>query len=128
MKLLTATSRTQGQRDNDFTFCIEGELVIVGPVFCEADQEDPDGGCGCGRSFGGLNSDKGTTTAVVSDLDFTPEDAALAIRSALEQSNFIKYMDPEDVDAAIREAIELADEYAVGTVLERRLEDIRPRT
>jgi hypothetical protein len=65
---------------------------------------------------------------VVSDLAFTPEDAALAIRSALEQTNFIKYMDPEDVTAVIRDALELADKYAVGTVLERRLEDIRPRS
>ena len=128
MKLLTATSRTQGQRDNDFTFCIEGELVIVAMVVCEADQEDPDGGCGCGRSFGGLNSGKGTTTAVVSDLDFTRDDAALAVRSALEQSNFISLMDPEDVHDLDAETLELPDGFDVGTNVEQRLGDIRARS
>src|SRR5579862_8855950 len=53
MKILTATSRTQGQRNSDFNWCIEGELVHFGLV-CAADQDDPDGGCGCGRAFAGL--------------------------------------------------------------------------
>lgn len=127
MKLLTATSRTQGQRDNDFTFCVEGELVIVALMVCETDRQDPDGGCGCGRSFGGLNSGKATTTALVSDLDFTRGDAALAIRSALEQSNFISLMDPEDLDDVIADTLELADGFPVGTVVEQRLGDIRAR-
>jgi len=30
MKVLVATSDTQGARENDFSFCIEGELVTVG--------------------------------------------------------------------------------------------------
>ncbi|WP_151478877.1 DUF7715 family protein [Streptomyces albicerus] len=127
MKLLTATSRTQGQRDNDFTFCIEGELVIVAPLVCEEDEENPDGGCGCGRSFGGLNSGKATTTAVVSDLDFTRDDAALAVRSALEQSNFVSLMDPEEVEDLIVDTLELAADLGVGTVVEQRLGDIRTR-
>lgn len=128
MKILTATSRTQGDRGNDFTFCVEGELVIVAPIVCEADEEDPESGCGCGRSFGGLNSDKGTTTAVVSDLDFTRDDAALAIRSALEQSNFIQYVDPEDIEELIADTLNVAAGFEVGTVLEHRLGVIRPRT
>lgn len=127
MKLLTATSRTQGDRDNDFNFCVEGELVIVAPLVCETDAEDPDGGCGCGRSFGGLNSGKATTTALVSDLNFTPDDAALAIRSALEQSSFIQLMRPEDVADVIADTLELADSFDVGTVVEQRLGDIQAR-
>jgi hypothetical protein len=128
MKLLTATSRTQGQRDNDFNFCIEGELVIVAPLVCETDRLDPDGGCGCGRSFGGLNSGKATTTAVVSDLPLTPADAALAVRSALEQSNFIDFMQPEKVDDVITDTLELADSFDVGTIVEQRLGDVRARS
>lgn len=128
MKLLTATSRTQGQRDNDFNFCVEGELVIVAPLVCEADRFDPDGGCGCGRSFGGLNSGKGTTTAAVTDLDFSRADAALAIRSALEQSSFIQLMRPEDVQDVIEDTLELAEQFEVGTVVEHRLGDIRARS
>ncbi|MGW5272753.1 DUF7715 family protein [Streptomyces sp. NPDC004044] len=127
MKLLTATSRTQGQRNSDFAFGVEGELVIVGPIVCDRDLEDPDGGCGCGRSFAGLNSGKGTTTAVVTDLDFTRDDAAEAIRSSLEQSNFIKYMDAADLAEMVEDTLQLADDFEVGTVVERRLDDINKR-
>lgn len=51
MKIITATSQTQGQRASDFSFCIEGELVTYATVICDRDREEgPDGGCGCGRS------------------------------------------------------------------------------
>jgi hypothetical protein len=66
MKLLVATARTQGGRDNDYNWCIEVELVRIGEV-CAWDRADPDGGCGCGRGFGGLNSHRATTTAMVVD-------------------------------------------------------------
>ena len=29
MKVLVATSETQGQRNNDFDYCVEGELVTA---------------------------------------------------------------------------------------------------
>lgn len=124
MKLLTATSRTQGDRGNDFTFCVEGELVMVTPFVCETDRRDPDGGCGCGRSFVGLNSGKATTTALVSDLDFTPEDAAEAIRSALQRS---KLVSDDEIPGIIEDVLELAAEFPVGTVLEQRLGDVNSR-
>ncbi|WP_328893840.1 DUF7715 family protein [Streptomyces sp. NBC_00236] len=124
MKLLTATSRTQGNRDNDFTFCVEGELVMITGFVCETDRLDPDGGCGCGRSFAGLNSGKATTTALVSDLDFTPEDAAEAIRSALLRS---KLFDAADIPGITEELLDLADDFPVGTVVEHRLGEIRAR-
>lgn len=127
MKLLTATSRTQGQRDSDFTYCVEGELVIVVDMICERDREDPDGGCGCGRSFAGLNSSKATTTALVADLDFSREDAAEAIRSSLEQSGWLSYFDQADLDDVIEEALDLAAEFEVGDVVERRLDEVNVR-
>ena len=70
MHVLTATSRTQGQRANDYTFTIEGELVRVDEA-CGSDQRDPDGGCGCGRGFAGMSSCRATTTALVRDLPMT---------------------------------------------------------
>jgi hypothetical protein len=80
MKILTAIRATQGQRASDFNCCIEGEVVTFVGVLCDTDRrEDPDGGCGCGRAFAGLNSHKGTTTAVVRDIDgYTFEDLAAA--------------------------------------------------
>lgn len=64
MKILVATSKTQGQRENDFFFATEGEMVIEAFV-CDSDQGNPDGSCGCSRSFVGLKSGRGTTTAMV---------------------------------------------------------------
>ena len=87
MKVLVATSQTQGQRENDFDFCVEGELVTVGLV-CAADEQDPDGGCGCGRAFAGLNSHRATTTAKVKEVDLSEEDYVEALRSSLAQQGW----------------------------------------
>ncbi|WP_457008536.1 DUF7715 family protein [Geodermatophilus sp. SYSU D00965] len=38
-----------------------------------------DGGCGCGRSFSGMNSHRATTTAVVREVDLSYEDLRLAV-------------------------------------------------
>ncbi len=73
MKVLTATVTTQGYRGNDFDYCVEGELVHIGMV-CAKDRSDPDGGCGCGRAFAGLNSHRATTTAMIREIDFTRSD------------------------------------------------------
>ena len=73
MKLLTATRERQGERDGDFCFAVEGELVLLGFV-CATDQDDPDGGCGCGRAFSGMSSMRATTTALVRDLDVSYDD------------------------------------------------------
>src|SRR5947209_1126911 len=81
MKLLTATREGQGDRDGDFCFAVEGELVILGGM-CATDRADPvNGQCGCGRAFAGLASRRATTTASVRDLDLTRTDLALAIAS-----------------------------------------------
>ena len=78
MKLLTATREGQGERDGDFFHAVEGEVVILGEV-CATDQDDPLGGCGCGRAFSGLLSRRATTTALVRDLDLSCEDLEFAI-------------------------------------------------
>lgn len=40
MKLLVATERTQGDRDDDYTFCVPGELLWITDV-CATDRRDP---------------------------------------------------------------------------------------
>lgn len=50
MKVLTATTLTNGERDNDFDWCTPGELLMFGTI-CGRDLRDPDNGCGCGRAF-----------------------------------------------------------------------------
>ena len=123
MKLLTATSSTQGYRDNDFDFCVEGELVHIASP-CAGDHRDPDGACGCGRAFTGLNSHAATTTVMIRDLPgFTPADYVEALRSSLNQQG-------RDSSHVIHEAAALytlARQWPAGTVLERRLDQIAAR-
>jgi hypothetical protein len=118
-----ATSDTQGQRGNDFSYCIEGELVTVGLV-CAADEEDPDGGCGCGRAFAGLNSHKATTTAKVKDVELSEEDYVEALRSSLAQQGW----PTEDVGELAAWLVQLVSTWPTGSVIERRLDDIFIRT
>jgi hypothetical protein len=123
MKVLTATSRTQGQRSNDFHWCIEGELVHFGMV-CAADRADPDGGCGCSRAFAGLNSHRATTTAMIREIDgFTREDYIEAIRSSLSQQGW----DPATGQDEADELITLICDWPVGAVAERRLNRVAVR-
>ncbi|MQA16503.1 MAG: hypothetical protein GEV09_20895 [Pseudonocardiaceae bacterium] len=121
MKVLVATSLTQGARDNDYNWCIEGELVSVGEV-CPRDREDPDGGCGCGRGFGGLSSHRATTTARVAEVALSRDDYAEAIRSSLEQQGWDPclccYVDEAE------ELLALVSDWHAGTVVERRLDEL----
>jgi hypothetical protein len=123
MKVLVATHDTQGQRVNDFCYCIEGELVTIG-VVCASDARNPDGGCGCGRAFAGLNSHKATTTAKVKEVELSPEDYVEALRSSLEQQGW----PTEDVTELAAWLTELVDSWPTGTIVERRLDDIEIRT
>jgi hypothetical protein len=123
MKVLAATSRTQGQRATDFHWCIEGELVHFGTV-CAADREDPDGGCGCGRAFAGLNSHRATTTAIVREIEgFTRDDYIEAIRSSLAQQGW----DPSSAEEEADELMAIVADWPVGAVAERRLYTVSVR-
>lgn len=133
MKVLTATTETQGQRDSDFSWCVPGELVTMVNVFCDRDkQEGPDGGCGCGRSFVGLDSHKATTTAIVADIDgYTFEDLLEAVRSHRQQPGWIGADNPEAGELIEAEADALAEVAAghdAGTVLENRLGEVFARS
>jgi hypothetical protein len=120
MRLLTATTETQGEHPGDFDYCTPGEFVMMPTVICDRDihADDPGtGGCGCGRSFTGLASHRGTTTAEVRDLDTSSDEYTAAIINSLEQQGW-------PVDGAARTAqqlIEIAADYPTGTVLGHRL-------
>src|SRR4051794_12609609 len=123
MRVLVATSQTQGHRGNDFDFCVEGELVTVGLV-CAADEQDPDGGCGCGRAFAGLNSHRATTTAKVKEVDLSEEDYVEALRSSLSQQGW----PTEDVAELADWLAQLVGGWPVGSVIERRGDDMLIRS
>jgi hypothetical protein len=123
MKVLVATVQTQGQRPNDFNYCVEGELVTVGLV-CATDRRDPDGGCGCGRAFAGLNSHRATTTARVNDVELSEDDYVEALRSSLAQQGW----PTSDVPELAAWLVQLVSEWPVGTIVERRIDDILIRS
>ena len=128
MKLLTATRERQGERDGDFCFAVEGELVLLGFV-CATDQADPDGGCGCGRAFSGMSSLRATTTALVRDLDLSVDD----VRIAVEGHYVAAGMGPdvigrgefaELVTATVDEMGDIAPSLPAGAVVGRRLDNL----
>jgi hypothetical protein len=119
MKVLVATVETQGQRVNDFSYCVEGELVTVGLV-CASDRRNPDGGCGCGRAFAGLNSHLATTTAKVKEVELSEADYVEALRSSLAQQGW----PTSDVGELAAWLAHLVSEWPVGTIVERRIDDI----
>jgi hypothetical protein len=125
MKVLTSTAASQGVRANDFDWTIEGELVWIGWV-CAKDRKNPDGGCGCGRSFSGLSSHRATTTAQVRDLPFTRDDVLTALTGYLESAGYGTFEPSELVDE-VDELLAIVSEWDVGTIIERRLDLLQPR-
>ena len=133
MKLLVATEETQGHRASDFTWCTSGEMVSVASRICDRDREEgPDGGCGCGRSFSGLESGKATTTAIVRDVDgYTFDDLIEAVRSRYYgQAPASGFLESDAGQVVAEEAALIAAtaaRYGEGTVLEIRLGEISAR-
>lgn len=119
MKVLVATARTQGARENDFHHCVEGELVFLYPP-CEASESDADSACGCGRAFFGLASGEATTTVMVRELRrFTEEHYVLAMESGLDRLGW-----EEGSGAAMAAFLSRRIEAVpAGAVIERRLDD-----
>jgi hypothetical protein len=121
LKILTATSLTQGEQAGDYHWCHDGELVKPPSLICDRDTNDPNGGCGCGRGWTGLHSSKATTTAQVSSLpDFGMDDYATALSYSLEQWGG----DKDDATALAQHLAEIADSYPIGTVFGHRLGEL----
>jgi hypothetical protein len=125
MKILTATPAGQGVRQNDFDWCIEGEIVWVARV-CDTDGTDPDGPCGCGRAFPGLNSHRATTTARVSDLPLSREEVIKAVAAYYEAAGHAAIPSAE-LEFEVDEVLDIASTWDVGTIVERRVWEIQPR-
>ncbi len=131
MKALVATTETQGQRENDFCWCEEGELVTFG-VECDHRFEALDGPCGCRRSMIGLRSGKATTTVRVVDLpELNLWTLANLITAAWKKDAWGRKLTPlQRRRTAIKDARNLAfvgEFFPVGTIVERRQDDFFAR-
>jgi hypothetical protein len=128
LKVLVATTRTQGDRPNDFAYTTDGELVDLAST-CDADQGRPDGGCGCARAFTGLDSRKGTTTAEIVVRDLTLVQYHNLFHRSLITAGFGDSPDlRHDAYQAADEMTRIAAAWPVGTVVERRGDRIAVRT
>jgi hypothetical protein len=114
MKVLVATSRTQGARTTDFFDGIDGELVWI-PVPCERGELLGAAGTRCARCFLGLGSNAGTTTAMVRDVAWlTMPLYADALRPV-----FLQGVPEEVVWELACDLSGFASRWRTGTVLER---------
>lgn len=126
LKYIVATHRTQGERDNDSTSVPDGELVDIPGK----SHEDPDDTyCACARSFAGFSSRQATTTAEVVESDMTP---AGYIRRFHTMLLALGYENTAAVRTdALNDAVHLlliAAQWPVGTVVERRGDEVRVRS
>jgi hypothetical protein len=118
VKVLVATARTQGERDDDYDWCIDGELVWIQEPCGRDRRRDPDS-CGCGRGFAGLASHRATTTAVVSTIEgMTRDEYVATMRMGMQDGGWPGELAEEVAD----ELLEFAARWDEGAVLERDLD------
>lgn len=121
MRIIVATKEKQGEREGDFCFVPEGEIVMVGDCDCLHE------GCDCSRSMVGILCKMGTTTMMVVESDLTREDFRRQIREAnegFEELGVDGSVYEEQADALL----ELAKQFKAGAVIERSGEDFEQRT
>ncbi|WP_410597210.1 hypothetical protein [Amycolatopsis sp. lyj-23] len=122
LKYFVSTHRTQGQRANDFTSVPDVELVDL----ASKSHDDPDHPiCGCARSFVGFDSRQATTTAEIVESDMTPTEYVRRFHAMLLALGFAD--SPQLRADAANDAMELlrvAAQWPVGTVVERRGDEI----
>jgi len=117
MKVLVATSETQGERPTDYHWATEGELVWVQEP-CRRDRLRMPNACGCGWGFAGLASHRATTTAKVIDI---PELDLVGYESAIAKSLADGGWPPSAARGIAQVQTEFAAEWEVNTVIERDL-------
>lgn len=83
MRVLVATSETQGERDDDYCWTVEGEMVRLPVVTCS------DLGCGCRRGWAGLASSRATTTCKVVELDLDQSELLEAFTTSLTRDGWL---------------------------------------
>ena len=123
MLVLVATNESQGQSPDDYSYTVEGELVMAVVAECKNRH------CGCDRGFPGLASSLATTTAQVVDLPHLTEgDLRDALFDSLERGGWLDLLRAEpDYDIIVEDMIDehvqaiaaVCARCPVGTVVER---------
>lgn len=146
MNILVATNETQKARASDFCWTDEGEMVVSAAA-CDRDLRDPnpDGGCGCGRSMCGMISHKATTTFKVAASAMTGSQFTDAYLGSMQDSGWLTGNHPHKANpaegsccicrecmrrefaAAAADLLRIAAAFPVGTILEKRKDNIHIR-
>ena len=127
MRILAATSRTNGDVAGDYHHCVEGELVYMQDP-CAGDRRDPDRSMRVRRGFAGTNSHRATSTAVVVPSTLTLDEVDEAVRSSLEAGGWLdpSFCTPALARGMVRELVDdmqrVAHHFDVGTVVRRRID------
>jgi hypothetical protein len=130
MLVLRTTRQTQGQRDDDFCWTNDEELAFFGVPCARDDCNDTDGRgpCGCRRSFCGLDTLRGSTTAVVVASSLTLDDLVRLFTEHYEVVwNRTSQEARTEAQAMAQHIIKLCARFGRGTVLEKRGPSIHPR-
>ena len=130
MRVLVATSATQGARATDSMHCLDGELVWLASS-CRSGLRNPYGQCAAGRSFRGMSSEGDSTTAVVRDIvGLTLDEVVLALLAAWNvQDDSPLYWNL--LTCAVLQSTEVigwAAQFPPGQVVERRGNTVQART
>ncbi len=100
------TRETQGFRTSDFCWAEVGELALL--FHGCSGYEHIDAGCGCRRSFSGRKSEKGSTTAILTEVDDT---------------HILRGLNQEQINWVVR----AGRRFKIGDVIERRDNKIEKR-
>jgi hypothetical protein len=118
MKVLVATTETQGMFEDDYCWAVDGELVYIQAVSC------PDPLCGCTRGFAGLSSARATTTAVVVDRPHLQiGDLADALTDSLQRGGWLRGSSDNETAEMVGELltmlVNITEPAEVGSVVRR---------
>jgi hypothetical protein len=115
MKVLIATSESQGQAADDHCWTTEGEIVRL--------ADCPDDYCRC-SGFAGVESGKSTSTAlVVERADLDPSTLLQVFRQDLQNQGWAEYLSEAEINesivAELAAMVAMLRDLAPGEVVER---------
>lgn len=107
-RMLVAAPADQATGPGDFSFTDDGELLYEAQAVCCSSVV-----CGCSRSMAGVDSSKGTTVAVVAEVEMPPAGLIDIADRVAEKAGW----DANDVLYGLLRIQAVASSHPVGTLL-----------
>jgi hypothetical protein len=119
VKIFVSTKQTQGQRQDDFSWVPEDELLT--PFLsgiCGGEQAGDR--CGCARSLVGISCFKSTTTAKVVERELTETQLARLFTESANKAGWGRYYTLKAGREVARALLSEAAKFPTGAVVEYR--------